>query len=503
MKKYFAVLLVAILGLSCAFATGTKEASASSIAPESVVVSTMTFNNIPESYDKVNKAINDYIAKTYPGLNVAIDIRLFGIPDFFEKIPLAISSGDKMDVFLSVALANDAAKGMLLPLNDLLEKYGQGLQKKLSEDFGQGAFDCTTINGNIYAVPVNKAVAIPMMILYDEEYLAQLGYTKDDINSLDDIEKIMEDCKQKLPDVIPFHPLNQGNTCIELWMFQEYKIDTLGDLNFTGPFAGVTMGDSSKVINLYETDAFKKEIQRMNNWYEKGYIRKDASTSQAIASEYFSSGRCLFSLGGYSSEAAAAAVSAMANRKIGMKQINQYYMGTSAIGVVMGIASTTKVPEAAMKMLDLIYTDEFIINTILFGIEGEDYVKTDDVHWAYPEGKDANTVSYTAALCTGVIGSESLQYLSAGTDPNSVRIALNNNVSANRSPFFGFVFNPSEVTNEIAAVTAINDQYIKGFECGSISASAIDEFNNALYSAGLQKIIDAKQAQLDAWLATR
>lgn len=503
MKKALTLMLLLVLSVSLVFATGAAETKTQTAKKESVVVSTMTFNNIPESYDKVNNAINEYIAKTYPDLNVEIDVRLFGLPDFFEKIPLAITSGDKMDVFLSVALSNDVAKGMMYPLNDLLDQYGQKTKDILAKDFGVGAFDCTTFNGEIYAVPINKAVSIPMMILYDEEYLTQLGYTRDDITCLDDIEKIMADCQKKLPNVIPFHPLNQGNSCIQLWMMQEYLIDTLGDGNFLGPFSGVTIGDSSKVVNLYESDAFRQSVEKMNSWYEKGYIRKDAATSQAIATEYFASGRCLFSLGGYSSEAASVAVTAMAGRNIGMKQINQYYMGTSAITVVMGIASTTKVPEASMKMLDLVYTDEFIINTILYGIEGEDYVKVGDKYWAYPEGKDANTVEYTAALCTGVIGSESLQYQPAGTDANSILVALKNNVTANRSPFFGFVFDSSAVTNEIAAVTAVNDQYIKGFECGSIDASAIAEFNKALYAAGLQKIIDAKQEQLDAWLKTR
>ncbi len=485
--------MVMLLGLIPASAEGQK-----------VVVSTMTFNNIPEDFGRVNQVINDYIEKTYPELDVAISLQLFGLPDFFEKIPLALSSGTQMDVFLTVSLASDVARGMLYPLDDLLDQHGQNLQAIMAKDFGEGAFDCTTFKGNIYAVPVNKAVAIPMMILYDEDYLAELGYTADDINTLDDIEKIMDDCLAKLPNVTPFHPINQGNTCMLLWLLQEYQIDRLGDSSFTGPFSGVAMGDSSQVINFYETDAFKSGMTKMHEWYLKGYIQKDAATTQAIASEYFSAKRCLFSLGGYSSESAATAISAQTGSKIGMKQISQYYMDTSAISVVMGIGSTTKVPEASMKMLDLIYTDPFIMNTILFGVEGEDYINTDGIYWSYPEGKDANSVAYTAALCSGVIGSESIQLIALGGDSESVQKALANNVSSNRSPFFGFVFDPSRVKNEVAAVTAVNDQYIKGLECGSLDPeTAIAEFNNALYAAGLQTIIDEKQAQLDAWLANK
>lgn len=40
------------------------------------------------------------------------------------------------------------------------------------------------------------------------------------------------------------------------------------------------------------------------------------------------------------------------------------------------ISSTTDVPEAAMKFLNLTYTDADVINLLIYGIEGRDYVKT-------------------------------------------------------------------------------------------------------------------------------
>ena len=38
--------------------------------------------------------------------------------------------------------------------------------------------------------------------------------------------------------------------------------------------------------------------------------------------------------------------------------------------------------------------------------------------------------------------------------------------------------------------------------CGSVDVdSTLEEFNKALYDAGLQTVMDAKQEQLDAWVA--
>lgn len=48
--------------------------------------------------------------------------------------------------------------------------------------------------------------------------------------------------------------------------------------------------------------------------------------------------------------------------------------------------------------MNLIFADKDVINLIIYGLEGRDYVKVDADHVAYPDGQDANTVPYTAQL---------------------------------------------------------------------------------------------------------
>ena len=61
-------------------------------------------------------------------------------------------------------------------------------------------------------------------------------------------------------------------------------------------------------------------------------------------------------------------------------------MTTSTIGVTTCVGITSEHPEAALRMLDLFYTDEFVINSILYGVEGRDYVKVTDQTIASPKG---------------------------------------------------------------------------------------------------------------------
>ena len=65
---------------------------------------------------------------------------------------------------------------------------------------------------------------------------------------------------------------------------------------------------------------------------------------------------------------------------------------------------------------------------------------------------------------------------------------------------YGFVFDPTPVANQEAAVQNVYDQYRMSLECGVVDPeSTLAEMNEKLYAAGLQDIIDEKQAQLDAW----
>jgi putative aldouronate transport system substrate-binding protein len=60
------------------------------------------------------------------------------------------------------------------------------------------------------------------------------------------------------------------------------------------------------------------------------------------------------------------------------------------------------------------------------------------------------------------------------------------------------------VVNEIAQLTPIYEQYRNDLAFGAVDIEPkLRELNAALYAAGLQKVIDEKQRQLDAWLASR
>lgn len=466
-----------------------------------IVFALPSFNRIPDDLSKVTDAIN---AITTEKIGVKVDFRLFGPADYAQKVNLALQSGEKMDVFTTLGqFSNYVSKSQVAPLEELLPEHGKELTAILEKDFGADILKTTTMDGHVYGIPVNKGMALPTNFIYNADMLSQAGVVADGIQSIEDLSNVFAAVKQKLPDVVPFGPIsvNPTETGIVNWMKGASKVDYLTDT--TG--VGVVIGDSGKVVNFYETDVFKKGIQMMRDWYDAGYLQKDTATTTITAMEMISSGRGFSFLGGYSGMEVGKQLSAQVGKNMETKRIAPFYFDTSAVNsVTWMVSSTSKQTEAAVKFLNLLYTDKDLINTILFGIEGEDYVKVDDHHVKFPDGLDANTVPYTAMLSSGIVGSESLQYQLEGINWSDVELKLKENKDTARSPYFGFIFDQSEVKTQISAVNNVVSQYLPALVSGSVDpGEIIPKFVNALKDAGAQAIIDSKQKQLDAWLAAQ
>ena len=500
-KKMAALFLATVTAAGLTGCAGGASGSSAGGKAEEVSLYCVSFNNIPAETEtaRVEKAMNDYLAKTYPDDNVAIDIKLFGPAEYAQKVTLAMQSGDKVDAFLINDLVNDHASDMLYPLDDLIGEYGKDLTEILKRDLDEAPYKAMTIDGQIWGVPVNKGIVLHDTLLYDKEIAEAAGVDIDSITCLEDLEAAFEKVKAYDDSIVCYAPLNQGDSSVMMMIRDEMKMDVLNDRLY---YAGVTVNNQPEVINIFETDEFKEKCELMYRWNQAGYLQDDAATTTSTAPELFRAGRAFCTIGGYGGESAGAIITASSGRTIESKILYDFLVSSSSVSVSFGVASTSKVPEAAMKLLNRLWTDEYLLNTFLYGIEGEDYVKTDADHWAYPENKDATTVGYTAALCTGVIGSESLQYQTVGTDVSDLDLKVQHNKETERSAFYGFQFNGTQVKNEMSAIANVYKQYVPGLICGTVNPDeAIPEFLQALDAAGIDTVIAAKQEQLDAWLA--
>lgn len=494
-KKLLSILMTAALCTTAFTACGKSSkdsADGKKAEPDEIVYSYVTFNKISEDLAPVEKAINDI---TVPKINVKVKLKPMAISNYAQQVNLAIQSGEQLDIFHTLGDLNQyISKNELMPIDDLLDKYGKETKQIVGDDF----LKTTQSNGKTYAIPAYKGYALAPDLVYRTDIMKELGVSPDSIKSIADLDALFAKVKAKYPNMIPIAPTNQGISGVLLTM---ENIDFLTDDLFR-PTA-VLVGDNTQVVDYYETDGFKEKVKLARDWFNKGYFSKDAATSSTLAPELISSDRCFSYIASYSGKEAGAQISAMTGKPISMARLAQPYLSTTSVNAVSwGISANSQKAEAAMKFMNLTYSDKAVVNLLIYGIEGQDYVKADADHVKYPDGKDANSVPYTAQLSCGIIGNMFNQYAMVGQSTDDLKLMDTENKNSAKSKAFGFTFDSSSVKTEYSSVMNVINQYLPGLNCGSLDPDKeLPKFIKALKDAGMDRIVAEKQKQLDAWLS--
>lgn len=496
MKKTIASLLAAGMAVSMLTACGGS-GSSSGGEYDQVVYAYATFNNIPtnEALDEVEEAIN---VITREKIGAEITLKPIAIADYSQSVSLSLQGGEKIDIMESLGDFNNyLSTGMALDINELIDTYAAETKELVGDEW----LAACEYNGGLYGIPDYKPMALTPMIIYREDVAEELGLDMSSVDSIEDLTDIFAQVKAAKPDMTPLAIVETGNVGV---FNLPYGVDYLSD-DYNQP-VGVLMGDDMTVQDFYSTDFFKEKATMVRDWYNNGYLMKDAATTTSTSTELMASGNYFGWIAAYSypeEDTAASFVAQCGGYPLAAKTLDKAYLTTGGINSISWmLAANTEVPEAAMKFLNLTYTDPEIANLIIWGIEGRDYVLDENGNAAYPEGQDATTVPYTAQISCGIVGNQFIQYLPVGSSYDSLEWELEQNKAADVSPAMGFSFDSSNYTTQYTAVRNVLTQYLPGIFCGSVDPETeIPKMVEALNAAGYQDILNAKQEQLDAWLA--
>lgn len=453
----------------------------------------LSFNKIPEAdgLASVEEAIN---AITVPKINATVKLHPWGITEYVQNVTLSLQSGEGLDVYTSLGdLPQRVSENQFVDITSMIGQDAPEAKAAVGDAF----LKTTTLNGKLYGIPAFKGVAIAPNLVYRADILQEIGVDPASIKSVNDLSDVFAKVLAKHPDMIPLVPVQTGNVGLLTTL---YGIDFLGDSYFM-PVA-VLDGNNTTVVDFFETQSFKDLVSLVRDWFNKGYILKDAATTTSNVMEYLSSGKAFSYIAGYSGTQAFAQIAAQSGQDIKMVRLGKPYLSTSSINALTwGVSTISKNPDAALKFINLLFTDKDVINLVIYGIEGRDYVKVDADHVKYPDGQDASTVPYTAQLSCGVVGSMFIQYLMEGADISDMQLMLDENKTSAMSPGMGFIFDSNTVADQYSAVTNVINEYMPGLISGSMDPAEIPNFIAKLKAAGIDKIVEAKQQQLDQWLS--
>lgn len=447
-------------------------------------------NSNPASLAEVESALNEILAERMDG-HIKIQILEWGA--YADQYNLMLSSGEDVDLIFAPSgrYRTYASKGQIQTITDIYEKYAPTAATEMGK-----YIDACYYAGELYGLPTFRNMAQGTGFVCRKDILDETGISIDSVKSWDDVEEILKAVKELHPDM---DLLCSG--LVQMGIFDGIVANAFDEIQ-SG--AGVVFdGDGSQVVNLYATDEFKEICEMAYDWNQKGYFISDATTNADSRNSLVAAGNTFgYIVGtmypGFLTQETTSCGYEMVGAYIGDAVLTTYNAGAHQ----WLVPSATSTPEKALTVLEMLYSDPVAQNLFYYGIEGKDYVIKDEANGliGYPDGVDSASVGW--ANQTWITGNGSIAYVWETEEPNVWNDLKEFNDTAKLSPVYGFTYDSSNVSNEITAITNVEDKYAVILKSGAADVdSTLAQFLQELESAGIQDVIDDIQTQLDAWAA--
>lgn len=454
---------------------------------EIVTLKVWGFTNAAPNADQINAVAAAASEITRKELGVEIEMTRNFDP---EKMNLAMASGESWDLFNIHSFPGGvqalATNGYATPLNDLLAEYGKEIIERQPESIRAGS----TIDGVLYAIPNNADSARAAGFAMNGAVLDELGIDPSGIKTWDDVHDVLVQVKEGRPDLYPLVPSWSNGGMQEVIPYHNFA---------GGAVLEDVFSDSTEVVNLYATEAYREFCQRMYQWKQEGLIMPDSTTT--------TDNMLMQTVGFADYENIKPGKEIEIKKAWGIDavliELTPPYMQNASGGWCIPESSQHK--ELAMQLWNLMWSNEELSNILINGVEG--------THWEWKDDNQDIIVAPEGIDVTGSSGYESLDWawpncrITAvwdGGDPEQWDKLQTFCDEARVSPANGFVFNTTPVMNEVTACNNVITKYNVGLRWGELNPDeTIPVFVSELEASGINTIIEECQTQLDAYLASK
>lgn len=442
--------------------------------------------------DAVVEKMNEITRKTI-GVEAKITFIATGV--WSEQTNLILSGGEVVDLmpWYNTTISTLVANGQAMALDD----YYAANKEVLDGIVGEKYINVGRVNGQLYGIPTAGERGGGMGFVMRKDIFEETGFAKADVTDLDSLYKVLKKAQELHPEMDIVIPQNSSMMILDPY----HQIDNLGDE------LGVLMdaGQSTQVVNYYETEEFKSFCETMNQWYGEGLIMKDALNN--TAGFYIVPMRAGNSVGAFAGYNVYPEEGATRLCQYEMVQfpLSGIYSTNKNASCYWGIPASAANPDAAFKYLMELETNAELSTLLCCGMEDVNYVYTDQSAYNgvidYPEGVDGTSSGYSTGL-QWMMPNEFLAPVWAPNPADYWEACKQINETAVVSKALGFVYDNTEVINQVTACTNVVSKYKWALMAGAAGdvTSALQKFNEELKAAGIDDIMQAKQEQLDAFL---
>jgi putative aldouronate transport system substrate-binding protein len=495
MKKLVVVLCIAILAVGTAFAA--------SPAPELVV---QLMENEPADYAMVAAQINKLLLQK---LNCTVKFQHLTWTDWQQKYKLLITSGERVDVLYAANwnnYADFARNGAYVQLDTLAPKTIPNLYKAIRKS----DWDGVKIGGHIYAVPdLKDGFSGSFHMVYREDLRKKYGTPP--ITDVASIEKYLDAIKKNEPSMYPAEERGDG-WLLTLYTYQLAKAypKSAWGLGILGSQSNLLMFDyrnpKVEMKAPWDFPEYKKFLQTMHDYAQRGYWGKDLLAETSIAPELLEAGKTAASIGGGENVDKVQELIQRVTKNNPTWEIGEFSwdkargfaIPSAAQQDLSTIPIQSKYPELGLKVIEACLMDKDLQFLIDYGIKGVHYdINAKNQYVQLPGAKNYAIFGMAAwawknqnlLLADGSVwGPQHDAYYKTFTG-----ISVPNN---------GFAFNTDPVKAEMTASLQVEQQY--GWPLWSGLVANIDEgqrtFEQQLKAAGFDKVRAEIQSQFQAYL---
>ncbi|MDT2681239.1 extracellular solute-binding protein [Enterococcus gallinarum] len=437
----------------------------------------------PKDFDEVMTKVNEKLKEE---INVELDMRLIPDGDYQQKLGVMINSGEEYDICFvnGTDYVNYGNKGAFISLNDHLDKELKDYAAELNEGFIEGG----AINGETYGLPVNNDIATTEYWTFNKDLVDQYQLDVENVEGVETLAPVLEKFAEKNTDT-NITPIGMTRTSVCI----PYDNIIGGGV----PLAVAFEGDTQTVVNTYETPEMMTYLKAMHEFYKKGYILKDAAT---VTTDPFRIDSKNWFLGRNSSgyqPLAQKNLEALAGHGLILKPAGKAFKTTGFARVAMhAVSASSKHPEAALKLLNYVNTNQEVADLMVYGIEGKHYDRNEDGSITLTNSDDYYQGAWALVNTYLVSKTSPITEESKKLEEESKKFQN----EAPMSPILGFSFDASDFRTEIASVQNIVSQYEVLLSSGTVDPEQyVPELLEKLEKAGLDKIQASAQEQYDEW----
>lgn len=433
-------------------------------------------NGMPANYDAWKANLDKYLEEK---IGVHLEMEIVSWSDWDNRRNVMVNANDDYDIMFTNlnTYQNDIRIGAFLDITDMVQSAAPSLYSTLPTELWDGV----RVGGQIYGVPTWKDSSVTQYFVWDKAVAEQYVPNYADLKELADLTDGLTAIKDAT-NTAPFILNMQG-------------LDAIFGAKFDGLTAGLpTLGvryddNSRKVVCTVEQEDIMNELKTLRYWYEAGIINADAATlgeNPKYRPCYVAQG---WSLAADTTWGPNMGVEAVA------VQWGPTVMSSDTIqGSINCISSSSKNPEKALQLLELVNTDSYVRDALQYGLEGDDFEYTADGK-LHRLKTDWSMAGYTQ-------GSYFVRtQLDTEVESQEAEIkALNE--SAVKSPVLGFAFDTSNVADKLTACIEVYNRYKAELLTGTLDPEEqVSAMMEEMRAAGFDDIVAEAQSQIDAYFA--